>query len=237
MKNTIKKLVAIVVLLAMIVVSVVFGMAFQSYSDARTTLAVSDLYDYVISNTTTYTYIEDIDEDFLNAIVAIEDRRFYTREGIDFISLGRAIITNIESGALVEGGSTITQQLIKNVYFGYDRGFIDKLAEYFFIYDLEDAYSKDEILEMYVNYINYGDGNYNIYDACMNYFGKEPSDLTVYEASLLASIPNSPANYQLSNNNPNTYERQKEVLEAMLELGYIDEDEYNEAIAQQPTFW
>ncbi len=234
--KTIKKLIAIVVLILLIVASSLFGMAYLSYIEAKKTLAVEDMYEYVTSNTRTYTYIEDIDEDFLNAIVAIEDQRFYTRYGIDFIALGRAMLTNIASGSLVEGGSTITQQLIKNVYYGYDRGFIDKLAEYFFIYVVEDTYDKDEILEMYVNYIYYGDGYYNIYDACMGYFGKEPSDLTVYEASLLASIPNSPANYQLSNNNPNTYERQRQVLEAMLEMGYIDQDEYDAAIAEQPTF-
>ena len=229
-----RKLLVIFLLLTAILISSVFGISYYTYYKAKEELPVADVLDEIKSTTSNYTVIEDVDKDFLNAIVAVEDRRFYTREGIDFISLARAIVVNLTTGSMQEGGSTITQQVAKNVYFGYDRDLFEKLAEYFFIYDLEDAYSKDEILEIYINIINYGDGNFNIYDATVNYFEKTPDDLTIYEAALLAGIPNSPANYQLSNDNPNTYKRQTHVLECMLEEGYIDKEQFVEAIAQQP---
>ena len=229
-----KKVLLIVFLFLMIIASGLFGMSFYAYSEAKERLPIDEMYTAVKESVTTYTDYEDIDDDLIDAFVAVEDRRFFTRTGIDFIALGRAIFTNLISGSMQEGGSTITQQLIKNTYFSYDRNLIEKLAEYFFIYDVEEAYSKYEILEMYINTVNYGDGNFNVYDACHNYFGKDTDDLSVYEASLLAGIPNSPANYQLSNDNPNTYKRQTHVLEAMLEEGYITKSEYDEAIALQP---
>ncbi len=225
-----------VFLIIMILAVSMFGVAYYIYTDAKESLPVVDVYSYVVDNTSTYTYFDDIDEDLIDAFVAVEDRRFYEREGIDFIALFRAVLTNIISGSMQEGGSTITQQLVKNVYFGYDRGFFAKLAEYFFIYDFEDVYTKDEILEMYINNVNYGDGYFNVYDASIGYFAKEPDDLSVYEASLLAGIPNSPANYALSQNNPNTYKRQQHVLECMLSEGYITEAEFDAAIALQPEF-
>ena len=226
-----------VLLIIMILATSVFGIAYYIYVDAKEKLPVEEVYSEVINGIEDYTYFDDIDEDLRDAFVAVEDRRFYEREGIDFIALFRAIFTNIVSGSMQEGGSTITQQLVKNVYFGYDRGFFAKLSEYFFIYDFEDVYTKDEILEMYINDINYGDGYFNVYDASMGYFEKTPDDLTVYEASLLAGIPNSPANYQLSNENPNTYKRQRHVLECMLLEGYISETEYQEALSLQPEYW
>ena len=207
--------------------------SYERYKEAKEVLPVEDIREQLIEKTDHYVYFEDISHDLLNATYAVEDRRFYVREGIDFIALGRALMRNLTSFSLAEGGSTITQQLAKIVYFDYETSLTRKIAEYFFIYDLEDHYSKDEILEMYVNVINYGDGNIGIYEAAMNYFNKEPKDLDLFEASLLAAIPNSPANYQLSNDNPKTYQRQLKVLNDMLELGLINENEYDECVIEQ----
>ena len=231
-----KKILLIILLLLAIVLSALFGASYYDYYKARQSLPVVDVIEKIRADTPHYIEYQDIDEDLIKAVVATEDRRFFQREGIDFIALGRALFRNLEARSLVEGGSTITQQLIQNVYFGFDNNLIDKFAEYFFIYDFEDAYTKEEILEMYLNIINFGDDNFGVYAASMDYFGKDPSDLTIYEASLLAGIPNSPANYQLSNNNPKTYERQRHVLQSMLQEGYIDKSAYDEALALQPSF-
>ncbi len=179
-----------------------------------------------------YVEFEDISPYLLKATVAIEDRRFYEREGFDLIAFFRATYHNITSMSLTEGGSTIPQQLAKIVYFNYETNLERKVAEIFLMYDFESCYSKDEILEMYVNIINYGDGNIGIYDASMNYFQKAPSDLDLYEATLLAAIPQSPANYQLSNDNPLTYTRQKKVLNDMLEEEMITSDMYEECLKE-----
>lgn len=231
-----KKILLIILLLLAIVLSALFGESYYDYYKARQSLPVVDVIEKIRADTVHYVEYQDIDEDLIKAVVATEDRRFFQREGIDFIALGRALFRNLEARSLIEGGSTITQQLIQNVYFSFDNNLIDKFAEYFFIYDFEDAYTKEEILEMYLNIINFGDGNFGVYAASMDYFGKDPSDLTIYEASLLAGIPNSPANYQLSNNNPKTYERQRHVLQSMLQEGYIDKSAYDEALALQPSF-
>ncbi len=214
--------------------SILFYTSYNRYEEAKSELPVAEVREYLMLNNDNYTEYEDISPFLLEATYAVEDRRFYIREGIDFIALGRAIVKNISSMSLVEGGSTITQQLAKIVYFNYETSLERKVAELFFIYDFEDCYSKNEIIEMYVNVINYGDGNIGIYEASMNYFGKEPAELDLYEASLLAAIPNSPGNYQLSNDNPHTYKRQIKVLNDMQSLGLISRSEIDECLLRQP---
>ena len=146
-----------------------------------------------------YIEIEEISQYLKDATVSTEDKRFYEHDGIDPIAYGRILYVLVTSGQLSGGGSTITQQLAKNMYFTFQPSIIRKFAELFMTVRIESTIEKDEILELYLNIINYGDNNMGIYDASMNYFNKLPSELNFDEATLLAGIPQSPANYQLSN--------------------------------------
>lgn len=144
---------------------------YQRYKEAIAEMPLADKIEEV-KQREDYMPLDQISPDFVNAVVAVEDRRFYTRQGIDVISLGRALLTNLISGELKEGGSTIPQQLAKNLYFTHKPSLTRKIAEVFFLYDLEAAYSKDEILSFYVNVIYYGDGHYGIAQASRGYFNK-----------------------------------------------------------------
>ncbi|MCM1370510.1 MAG: transglycosylase domain-containing protein [Clostridium sp.] len=177
-----------------------------------------------------YTKLEDISPDFINAVIAVEDHRFYSHSGIDIISTIKAIFINVKEASYVTGGSTITQQLAKNMYFSQEKKMLRKVAEMFMTYELEDVLDKDEILELYVNTIYYGSGYYNVRSASLGYFSKEPSELTLDEASLLAGIPNAPSVYSLDVNPDLAYQRQKQVISAMKEYDYINDLEYKELI-------
>lgn len=182
---------------------------------------------------TNYTALSDIPPIYTDAVVAVEDRRYYYHQGFDIIGTARAIITDIKQKKLVEGGSTITQQLAKNMYFPADNSPTRKIAEIFMALRIEREYSKEEILELYFNGIYFGSGYYNIYDASYGYFGKEPSQLTDYEATMLAGIPNAPSAYSPKNNLGLAEKRQEKVLRSMVEGKYISVEEKDEILAQQ----
>ena len=131
---------------------------------------------------------------------------------------------------IVGGGSTITQQLAKNLYFDYQPSYLRKVSEIFVAYDLEKKLRKKEILELYVNVINYGDNHIGIYEAAHGYFHKEPSELTIDEATLLAGLPQSPSNYQLSNHYKEARLRQKQVLEAMVDTDVLTSHEMQQLL-------
>ena len=176
-----------------------------------------------IRNKEDYTKIEDVSPDFLNAIVAVEDHRFYKHNGVDLISTVKAIFTNVKASSYVTGGSSITQQLAKNMYFSQEKKMVRKIAEMIMAYNLEKNLSKNEILELYINNIYYGSGYYSVYSASMGYFNKKPSELTLDEASLLAGIPNAPSIYSLDVNPTLARQRQKQVISAMKEYNYIND--------------
>lgn len=177
-----------------------------------------------------YVKFEDLPEDYLNAVVSVEDRRFYDHGAIDFISIARAIYVNVTNFDLREGGSTITQQLAKNIYFIEMDPFPRKLAEIFMAFAIEDNYSKDEILELYVNTSYFGDGYYGIKEACNGYLNKEPSEMDLNECTMMAGIPNAPSVYAPTKNPDLTKSRQGHVLETMVENGYISQEEANKII-------
>ncbi len=158
-----------------------------------------------------FTRLDDLPSLYLDAVVAVEDKRFYDHNGVDIIGIGRAIWVNIRNWELREGGSTITQQLIKNIYFETDRGPIQKIAETFGALEMEKRYSKRDILELYVNNIYFGDGYYCIYDAAMGYYGIEPGEMGEYESTMLAGVPNSPSAYSPSKN-PELAEQRRQVV-------------------------
>lgn len=172
-----------------------------------------------------YTPLEKLPETYLHAVVAVEDKRFYTHPGIDVISLARAVRNNIRAGALVEGGSTISQQLAKNLYFEDDTSIVRKAAEAMLTLVLEERYTKDEILELYVNCIYFGESYYCIYDASMGYFGKIPAEMSDYESTLLAGVPNAPSAYAPTVNMELAVKRQEKVLESMVREKYLTREE------------
>ena len=198
------------------------------------------LYKEVISNTSIETKIEEItskkdyltfDEipkDFSNAIIAVEDRRFYTHHGYDVKSIGRAILNNIKEKSIVEGGSTITQQLAKNMYFSFEKKFTRKVAELLVALDLEKMYSKEEILSYYINIIYFGDGYYGLENAAKGYFSKTPDRLNFNEITLLAGLPNAPSVYALTSNPELAKKRQEIVIQNMIECGYVTDEKLKE---------
>ncbi len=178
-----------------------------------------------------YLPLSELPPAYLDAVVAVEDQRFRRHIGIDFLSIGRAVWNNLTSWSLREGGSTITQQLAKNLYFTQEKSFVRKVAEVFMAFNLERHYSKDRILELYVNSIYFGDGYYCVRSASLGYFGKEPRDMTLYECTLLAGIPNAPSVYSLTQNPELARQRQQYVIRQMVEAGYLTEQDA-EALAQ-----
>ena len=176
-----------------------------------------------IQNAEDYTRISEIPKTFINAMVAVEDRRFFKHGGFDPIGIARATYVNIRDKELSEGGSTITQQLAKNLFFPMDKSPTRKIAELYMALKLEREFDKFEILELYFNVIYYGKNCYNIHDAAETYFGKLPKDMTDYECTLLAGIPNAPSVY--SNNAELAEKRQEKVLRSMLKMGYLTEKE------------
>lgn len=172
-----------------------------------------------------YLTFEEIPKEFSNAIVAVEDKRFYTHQGFDIISIGRAFLSNMESKSFGEGGSTITQQLAKNMYFSFEKKFTRKVAELFVAIKLEKLYSKEDILSCYINIIYFGDGYYGLDSASKGYFSKEVSRLTFDEITLLAGLPNAPSAYALSTHKELAKKRQEVVISKMLECGYITKEQ------------
>ena len=129
------------------------------------------------NKTTIYTKYEELPKDYINAVIAVEDRRFFEHNGIDLISIARAVGTDIATFSLAEGGSTITQQLAKNTYFTQKKEFTRKIAEIFMAFEYEKECTKEEIFELYVNTMYFGDGYYSISDASKGYFDKNVSDM------------------------------------------------------------
>ncbi|SFH75477.1 Transglycosylase [Lachnospiraceae bacterium NLAE-zl-G231] len=172
-----------------------------------------------------YTPLSQLPDTYKNAVVAVEDKRFYKHGGIDLISTGRAVFINLKEKKLAEGGSSITQQLAKNMYFSQEKTFLRKVAELFVAFELEKNYTKDEILELYVNTIYFGSGYYCVYDAAQGYFEKEPEQMNDYESTLLAGIPNAPSVYALTNRPELAVQRQRTVVECMVEQKYLTREE------------
>lgn len=169
-----------------------------------------------------YTAYSQLPETYVNAVIAVEDRRFEHHTGIDLISTGRAIVANIRGGVLEQGGSTITQQLARNMYFEQDKEISRKIAEMFIALEIEKEYDKDEIFELYVNVIYFGSGYYNIYDASQGYFGKSPVMLNDYECTMLAGIPQAPSVYSLDANPDLAEQRRQQVIACMIDEEYIE---------------
>ena len=179
-----------------------------------------------------FTSLEEMPETYVQAVVSVEDHRFYDHFGLDLIAIGRAVVNDIKAGRYVEGGSTITQQLAKNLYFSQEKTMSRKAAEVLLALEIEQKYTKDEILELYVNSIYFGDGYYSVGEASEGYFGKPASEMNDYECTLLAGVPNAPSKYAPSKNLALAEKRQQKVISRMEACGYITEEETTLMAAQ-----
>ena len=166
-----------------------------------------------------YTTIDELPQTYIDAVLSVEDKRFYDHFGVDPIAVGRAFFNDVKAGAYVEGGSTITQQLAKNQYFTQDKKIVRKVAEMFMAFKIESELDKDTIFELYVNSIFFGNGYYCVADASNGYFGKVPSEMNFDECTLLAGVPNAPTNYNPTASPELARQRQKQVIEKMKKAG------------------
>ena len=182
---------------------------------------------YQGSRSNEWANLKDISDNLKNAVIAVEDKNFYNHHGFDYLRIAKAMLTNIKKKSIVQGASTISQQYIKNLYLDFDKTWKRKAEEAMLTLELEVHYDKDDILEGYLNTINYGQGNMGIVNASSYYFNKKPSELTLEEAIMLAGIPKNPAGYNPVSNYEASLKRAWVVAKSMLNNGYIDEDTYN----------
>ena len=207
----------------------IVGKGYSMYKEAIQEMPLEDKVDK-IRQKEGYTKISELPQTYLEAVISVEDHRFYKHPGIDIIAIGRAIINDIKAMEFVEGGSTITQQIAKNEYFSQEKKMSRKVAEVFMAFKIEKNYSKDEILELYINTSFFGNGYYNIKDACKGYFGKTLDNMTKGECIMLAGIPNAPSVYNPKENLNLAKQRQKQVADKMVEYGYLTEKEEKEIL-------
>lgn len=235
MKKIILRLI-IIALLCLIAVAIVFlGAGYSMYSKAIKAESMDDKIADIRSNVN-YTKIDDVSKMYKNAVVAVEDHRFYSHCGIDVYAIMRAMARNVKYKELLEGGSTITQQLAKNTYFTQSKELTRKVAEGFMAISYEKKLEKDEILELYINTSYFGNGYYDIKEASLGYFGKLPNDINDYEATMLAGVPNAPSVYAPTVNFKLASERQTQVLNKMVEYGYITDDKKNEILSMTEQY-
>lgn len=183
-----------------------------------------------------FTPIDRLPQRYLDAVVAVEDHRFYSHPGLDLTALARAMKVNLTVRRFAQGGSTITQQLAKNLYFTQEKQLERKIAEVFAAFALEKAFTKQEILELYVNSIYFGSGYYSIGAAAKGYFGVIPAALTDGQCVLLAGLPNAPSAYDPGSGSTKlALQRQKQVLRRMVETGVLTQTEAD-AIAAEAVF-
>lgn len=184
-----------------------------------------------------YIKLNDIDKDIINAFISIEDKRFYEHQGVDFIRIGGALLADIKAGSMVEGASTITQQYVRLLYLNSNKTIKRKIYELMIAMHIESKYSKETILEGYLNSIYFDHGIYGIEDASLFYFNKHANDLTLAEASILASIPKGPSIYSPIKNPENNNERKQLILKELLTDGKITKIDYDNAIIETPILY
>ena len=183
-----------------------------------------------------YLEYDEISDAAKLAIISVEDKNFTHHRGLDVVGLARSVVyLIINRGRITMGGSTITQQLARNVFLSFEQTYSRKLNEIFYAFLLEEKYSKEDILEFYLNNVYFANGNYGIEAASRAYFQKSCKDLTVSETAFLCAIPNSPARYDPYENPENTLQRRDRILTKMYEEGYIDKPQYEKSLAEEIT--
>ncbi|HCN61000.1 monofunctional peptidoglycan glycosyltransferase SgtB [Mammaliicoccus fleurettii] len=190
-----------------------------------------------IEDKSAFVQVEDMPDYTKNAFVAVEDKRFYDHEGIDLRGVSRALAVSLKNGQLTQGGSTITQQVVKNYFYSNETQLTRKVKEMFVAKRVEDKYSKNDILSYYVNNIYFGENNYTIEEAANYYFGatvdkNNPNlpQVSVLQSAILASVVNAPSNFDINNISDSYMTRIKTTLEKMKQQNYITDSEYTQAI-------
>ncbi len=181
--------------------------------------------------------LKDISKDLINATIYSEDKNFYNHPGFDIPRIIKSTIVNIRSKDLKEGASTITQQYARNLFLTFDKTWERKIKEAWYAFKLETQYSKDEILEGYLNTINYGNGILGIENAALYYFNKSSKDLNLAESTILAGIPKSPNNYSPLNDEKAAKKRQKQILQAMVNNKIISKKTMEETLDIKLTYY
>lgn len=203
MKKRVFKLFIVFILVTfMIILLKIFPtikLGYEMYKNAVNEISVEQMVEQVRSDDN-YIKLEDISKEYITLLLQSEDKRFYYHFGFDPIAMARAMYSNIKLGYFAQGGSTITQQLAKNLYFSFEKKMERKVAELFVAFELERLLTKDEILELYCNVAYFGEGCYGIKEASHHYYGVSPSTLTMEQASSLVFTLKSPNRY-----NPNAY--------------------------------
>ncbi|MCD8018821.1 MAG: PBP1A family penicillin-binding protein [Clostridiales bacterium] len=183
-----------------------------------------------------YLDYDDIPDAAKLAIIAVEDKNYTSHRGIDVVGIARAVVSLIRNrGTITQGGSTITQQLARNIFLNFETTYSRKIKEIFIAIALEQKYTKEQILEYYLNNVYFANGYYGIGAASEAYFDKEASELTISQIAFLCAIPNSPSHYDPYENADATLERRDKILASMYEEGYISEEQYNTSIAEEIT--
>ena len=229
MLKFIKRVIIAVILVIIFAGVILTYKGYEMYKTALNEISVADKVSE-IKKEENYTEINNLPEFYLDAVVAVEDRRFYNHGAIDPIALARAIFVNVKNMELREGGSTITQQLAKNIYFTQEKSALRKIAEIFMAYDLEKNLNKDTILELYLNTSYFGDGYYCVAEASRGYYKKEPKNMNRNEASMLAGIPNAPSAYCPTKHLDLAKKRQNQVLDKMVRYEFITAKEKEEIL-------
>ena len=229
--KVIKKVIFIGILVAVSITLLVIGNGYNMYKGALEQMPLSKKVASIIEKEN-YSKIDEIPQIYKDAVISVEDHRFYKHNGVDIIAIGRAFVNDIKAMEFVEGGSTITQQLAKNIYFTQEKKITRKIAEVFMAFEIEKEYDKNQILELYLNTSYFGDGYYTVKEACKGYFNKELKEMTDYECILLAGIPNAPSVYAPTKNSELAIQRQKQVMNKMVEYEYLTQEEANKILEQ-----
>lgn len=212
------------ILLGLLFVTCVFfgGQGYRMYQEAIVEKPISERVEEIRSMDG-FTSYSDLPQFYIDATISVEDHRFESHFGIDLIAIGRAALTDIKEMSFIQGGSTITQQFVKNMLFTQEKRLERKVAEVFAALNLETQYTKEEIFELYANTVYFGNGYYGIYQATMGYFGKEPLEMSDYECAVLAGIPNAPSVYSMDKELAS--QRLEQVLSSMVRNKIITQEE------------
>lgn len=212
-------------LVFLILFSGIIGLSQLVFENLNSQYALDDqLIQQISSKVLNYTSIDQIPQNLINAVVAVEDQRYFQHLGFDMVGIGRAFLINLKEGRIVEGGSTITQQLAKNIFLTQEKSLNRKVKELLIALKLEQLYTKEEVLEMYLNVIYYGEGAYGISRASQIYFNKPVEKLTLAESTVLAGLIQAPSAYNPKRHYDKAKKRQEIVLAVMVDHGLISKE-------------
>ncbi|WP_026675099.1 transglycosylase domain-containing protein [Alkalihalobacterium bogoriense] len=203
----------------------------NSYIVDRNQEVISEVY----SENRIYLPYDEIPPLVIEAFLATEDRRFFEHKGYDPSAIARAFMVNMQSNSIEQGASTVTQQLVRNLYLGHNQTYDRKISELLYAFKLEETFTKEQIIELYINTIFFQNNIYGFEAASRFYFSKPSSELTLAEIAFLSAVPNNPSHYNPLTNFDNTVLRQEWILQKMLEVNVISEEEFDEAVNEKIT--